>query len=66
MCPVCVANIGFVMAGAASTGGLAALAVKRALLKWQKKSSTDRNSRRTNESRINGNEDSGNERTECV
>jgi len=40
--------VGFIAAGAASTGGLAALAVKRALLKWQEKSSTEGDLRRTN------------------
>jgi hypothetical protein len=28
MCPFCLANLGLIVAGAASTGGLAALAVK--------------------------------------
>ena len=28
MCPVCLATIGMIVAGAASTGGLAALALK--------------------------------------
>jgi len=28
MCPVCLATMGMIVAGAASTGGLAALAVK--------------------------------------
>jgi hypothetical protein len=28
MCPVCLATMGLIVAGAASTGGLAALAVK--------------------------------------
>ena len=31
MCPVCIATMGLIVAGAASTGGLAALAVKVAL-----------------------------------
>jgi hypothetical protein len=31
MCPVCLATMGLIVAGAASTGGLAALAVKVAL-----------------------------------
>ena len=65
MCPVCVANIGFVMAGAASTGGLAALAVKTALLKLQAKLSNKRNSRRTSEDRNNGTEN-GRERRESI
>ena len=54
MCPVCLANVGFIAAGAGSTSGLAALAVKRALFKWQEKSSTKGDSRRTNENRNNG------------
>ena len=33
MCPVCVANVGFIAASAASTSGMAALVVKSALLK---------------------------------
>src|SRR5215468_9821394 len=56
MCPACLANVGFITAGAASTSGLAALAVKRALWKWQEKLSTKRNWRRTNENRTNGTE----------
>ena len=64
MCPVCLANVGFIAAGAASTGGLAALAVKRALLKWQEKSSTEGDLRRTNENRNNGTENRL-ERGEC-
>jgi predicted dithiol-disulfide oxidoreductase (DUF899 family) len=39
MCPACVANVGFIAASAASTSGMAALVVKRALLKWHAKSS---------------------------
>ena len=56
MCPACLANVGFITAGAASTSGLAALAVKRALLKWQAKLANKRNSRRTNEDRNDGTE----------
>lgn len=56
MCPVCLANVGFIAAGAASTSGLAALAVKRVLFKWQEKSSTKGDLRRTNESRNIGTE----------
>jgi predicted dithiol-disulfide oxidoreductase (DUF899 family) len=37
MWPVCLANMGFVTARAASTSGLTALAVRRALLKWRGK-----------------------------
>lgn len=33
MCPVCLATMGLMVAGAASTGGLAALAVKVGLKK---------------------------------
>ena len=33
MCPVCLATMGLIVAGAASTGGLAALAVKVSLKK---------------------------------
>lgn len=33
MCPVCLATIGLLVAGAASMGGLAAIAVKAALKK---------------------------------
>ena len=51
MCPACVANVGFIAASAASTSGMAALVVKRALLKWHAKSSSKRNSRRKNENR---------------
>ena len=51
MCPVCLANVGLVASGVASTSGLAALAAKRVLFKWQEKSSTKRDLRRTNESR---------------
>ena len=40
MCPACVANVGFIAASAASTGGMAALVVKRALLKWHAKSAS--------------------------
>jgi len=36
MCPACVAHVGFIAASAASTSGMAALAVKRALSKWRK------------------------------
>jgi hypothetical protein len=39
MCPACVANVGFIAASAASTSGFAALAVKKALLKWHAKPS---------------------------
>src|SRR5215468_4122121 len=47
MCPACLGNVGFITAGAASTSGLAALAEKRALLKWQAKLANKPNSRRT-------------------
>ena len=56
MCPFCLANVGFIAAGAASTSGVTALAVKRALFKWQEKSSTKGDLRRTNENRNDGTE----------
>jgi hypothetical protein len=54
MCPVCLANVGFIAAGAVSTSGLAALAAKRVLFKWQEKLSSKGNLRSTNENRNNG------------
>ncbi len=56
MCPACVAHVGFIAASAASTSGMAALAVKRALSKWWEKLSTKQNSRRKNENRNHGTE----------
>jgi hypothetical protein len=44
MCPVCLANLAFIAAGAISTSGLSALAVRKfLLLKRQAKSLTERN-----------------------
>ena len=56
MCPACDALVGFIAASAASTSGMAALAVKRALSKWWEKLSTKQNSRRKNENRNHGTE----------
>jgi hypothetical protein len=54
MCPVCVANLAFITASATSTSGLAALAVKKFLLKWKttyqtKETEGGRNENRNNE-----------------
>jgi hypothetical protein len=54
MCPVCIANAMLVVAGATSTGGLAAFAMKRFFFQ------PNRNLR-TNETRENENRDVGTE-----
>ena len=66
MCPVCLANLAFIAAGAASTSGLSALAVKKFFSK------PDRN-HQTNETRQDENRDNGtknrqerNESESCV
>jgi hypothetical protein len=47
MCPFCLANIGLIIAGTASTGGLAALALKLSLKKHvAEESVTNLNQRR--------------------
>jgi hypothetical protein len=54
MCPVCLASLAFITAGATSTSGLAALAVKKILLKSQ-------TNHQTNETRGGRNENRNNE-----
>jgi hypothetical protein len=49
MCPVCLANLAFIAAGASSTSGLAALAVKKFFSKPDRNHQT--NERRQNENR---------------
>jgi hypothetical protein len=46
MCPVCLANVGFIAASAMSASGLTALAVKKIFAEMARKSSTKQNSRR--------------------
>jgi hypothetical protein len=60
MCPVCLANLGFVAASATSASGLAALAVKKILLKWHENHQPNKTRGEENENRNNGTENKRN------
>jgi hypothetical protein len=56
MYPVCLANLAVITAGATSTSGLAALAVKKISLKFQTNHQTNETREGRNENRNNGTE----------
>jgi hypothetical protein len=49
MCPFCLANLGVMVAGAASTGGLAALAVKLSRKKYGAEKTAPNSNQRRNQ-----------------
>jgi hypothetical protein len=55
MCPVCIANLALIAAGSTSTGGMAALVVKKVRAKGRNQ--TDQNGEQ-NETRTNGKQNS--------
>jgi hypothetical protein len=56
MCPVCLANVGFIAASATSASGSTALAVKKILLKWHENHQPNKTRGEENENRNNGTE----------
>jgi hypothetical protein len=54
MCPVCIANLTLIAAGASSTGGLAAFAIKKLFRKTEQNHRTNRIGREQREMRNNG------------
>jgi hypothetical protein len=60
MCPVCLANVGFIAASATSATGLTALAVKKDFAEMARKSSTKQTRGEEDENRNNGTENSRN------
>ncbi len=60
MCPVCLANVGFIAASATSASGLTALAVKKILLKWHENHQPNKTRGEENENRNNGTENKRN------
>jgi hypothetical protein len=65
VCPACIANLTLIAAGAGSTGGLAAFAMKKFFLKAERKHQTNEIGGEQNENRGNGTENRA-ERNESV
>jgi hypothetical protein len=57
MCPVCLANLAFITAGATSTSGLAALAVKKFFSKSNQLHQTNQPGQKQDENRDIGTKD---------